>query len=360
MKAGLSKPLEHVIERIDLLGYTTNYARHEFDYLSQTTPFDANKFQFEHLAKALAAVDINSVSADYSNCEDFGKLFPHCLFDRLGLQTLVNDPEYVRYHAAEGMENLSAYSVLRLLAPNPLARALPVTWHFADVESAGWARRDDFMRPVDPENRFLIVTEGSSDAKAISHALHLLRPHVADFFQFVDMNEGYPFAGTGNLYNFTKGLISISVQNNVIILYDNDAEGVSSFNRTVELNVPGNMRILKLPDLAAFRQFTTLGPSGIHRADINGRAAAIECYLDVGPTAAVRWNNYHKGLGIYHGELVGKDDIMRRFLAQSTRTADYDFSRIGAVVDMILSQCTAMRESHRLSDLNASQPPNPA
>ena len=114
-------------------------------------------------------------------------------------------------------------------------------------------------------------------------------------------------------------LIGISVQNNVIILYDNDAEGVSSFNRTVRLNVPDNMRILKLPDLAEFRDFETVGPSGAHRADINGRAAAIECYLDVGPTATVRWNNYHKELGAYHGELVDKGDVMRAFLPGAIR-----------------------------------------
>ena len=210
------------------------------------------------------------------------------------------------------------------------------------------------MRSVDQENRLLIVTEGSSDAKAIRHALNLLKPHVADFFDFVDMNEGYPFTGTGNLYNFTKGLIGILVQNNVVILYDNDAEGVSSFNRTVKLNVPGNMRILKLPDLPEFRDFKTVGPSGAHRADINGRAAAIECYLDVGTEAAVRWNNYHKELGVYHGDLVSKGDVMRAFLAQSKVNGDYDFSRIAVVVDMIFSECTAMRESARLADLEAS------
>ena len=195
------------------------------------------------------------------------------------------------------MENLSAYTILRLVAQNPLARGLPVSWQFADVEDEGWARRDEFIRPVDQENRFLIVAEGSSDATIIRHALKLLKPHVADFFDFVDMNEGYPFTGTGNLYNFTKGLISISVQNNVVILYDNDAEGVFSFNRTVKLNVPNNMRILKLPDLPVFRDFETIGPSGAHRADINGRAAAIECYLDAGPRAAGAVEEPSQGTG---------------------------------------------------------------
>ena len=168
------------------------------------------------------------------------------------------------------------------------------------------------------------------------------------------MNEGYPFTGTGNLYNFTKGLISISVQNNVVVLYDNDAEGVFSFNRTIKLNVPNNMRILKLPDLPVFRDFETIGPSGAHRADINGRAAAIECYLDAGPGAAVQWKNHHKELGVYHGELVAKGDVMREFLAQSTVNGDHDFSRIAAVVDMIASECTAIRESARLAALEAS------
>ena len=353
-KDGLSKPLDQVVERIDLLGYTMNHARRDFEYVSRLTGFDTDKFSFEQLAESLTTVDVKSISADYGDGESFGKFFRRCLFDKIGLERIVDDPEYVRFHAGEGMENLSAYTILRLVAQNPFAGGLPVNWQFTDVEEGGWTRRDAFIRPVDQENRFLIVTEGSSDATIVRHALNLLKPHVADFFDFVDMDKGYPFTGTGNLYNFTKGLIGISVQNNIVILYDNDAEGVFSFNRTVKLNVPGNMRILKLPDLPEFRHFEAIGPSGAHRADINGRAAAIECYLDFGPGAAVRWKNYHKELGVYQGELVGKGDVMRAFLAQSKANADYDFSRIAAVVDMIVSECTAIRESARLAELEAS------
>ena len=353
-KDGLSKPLDQVIERLDLLGYTMKYARREFEYVSRLNEFDTDKFSFEQLAEALATVDVKSISADYGEGEGFGKFFRRYLFDRVGLEKIVDDPEYVRFHAGEGMENLSAYTILRLVAQNPLARGLPVSWHFADVEDEGWSPRDEFIRPVHRDNRFLIVTEGSSDSKVIGHALNLLKSHVADFFDFVDMNEGYPFTGTGNLYNFTRGLIGISVQNNVVILYDNDAEGVFSFNRTVKLNLPENMRVLRLPDLPEFRDFNTIGPSGAHRADINGRAAAIECYLDVGSGAAVRWNNYHKELGVYHGELVGKGDVLKGFLAQSRVNGDYDFSRIAAVVEMTFSACRAMKEAARLAELEVS------
>lgn len=354
LKDGLSKPLEKVIDRINLLGYTKTYARKEFNYLARGNDLDIKKFNFDELAEALAAVDVDAISADYGEYESFGKFFRRCLFKKVGLEGVVRDPEYVGLFAGETMENLSANSILQLVAENPEARGLNVNWQFADLEEEGWAQRDIFIRSVDQEHRFLIVTEGSSDAKIIAHALKILKPHLADFFDFVDMNEGYPFTGTGNLYNFTKGLISISVQNNVVILYDNDAEGVFNFNRTVELNVPDNMRILKLPDLRVFEDFETIGPAGLHRADINGRAAAIECYLDTGPGAVVRWKNHHDKLDVYHGELARKGEVMKAFMAQTRQSTDYDFSRITAVVDMIISECTAIRESKRLSDLLAS------
>ena len=106
----------------------------------------------------------------------------------------------------EAANCLSPYTALQLLAQNPAAGMLPVNWEFHDVEQGGWAPWDGFCKDLDQENRFLIVTEGSSDAAIIRHALKLRKPHVADFFYIVDMQEGYPFSGTGNLYNFAKGL----------------------------------------------------------------------------------------------------------------------------------------------------------
>ena len=40
------------------------------------------------------------------------------------------------------------------------------------------------------------------------------------------MEEGYPFSGTGNVFRFVQGLISIAVQNQMLVLFDNDAEGL--------------------------------------------------------------------------------------------------------------------------------------
>ncbi len=351
LKDGLSKPLSEVIDRTELLGYTLKYARHEFESLSKMHELDPTKFRFEDLAGALATVDVQSMSADYGEGEGFGKFFRRQIFDRLGFKDTINDPHYVKFHSGEAMENLSACTILQLIAQNPLARGLPVNWHFADVEDERWAGRDAFIKPLDPSDRFLIVTEGSSDARILDHAFRLLKPHIADFFYFVDMDEGYPFTGTGNLYNFTKGLIAISIQNNVVVVYDNDAEGVLNYNRTAKLNVPDNLRVLRLPDLLELREFNTIGPSGKSKSDINGRAASIECYLDVGEDAIVQWNNFNKVLGVYHGELITKRDIMKTFLRQSEVGGDYDFSKVAAILEMVVSECIAMTESARLASL---------
>ena len=350
-KDGLSKPLVQVIDRVNLLGYTSRYAHQEFEFVSRLHGLDCGKFRFDDLAGSLARVDVQSISADYGEGEGFGRFFRRHIFDRLGFEDAVDDPHYVKFSAGEAMENLSASTILQLVTQNPLARSLPVSWQFADLESEGLAERDECVKPLDPSDRFLVVTEGSSDARIIEHALSLLKPHIADFFYFVDMDEGYPFTGTGNLFNFTKGLVSISIQNNVVIVYDNDAEGVSKFNRAVKLHMPDNLRVLKLPDLPELEKFNTVGPSGESISDINGCAASIECYLDGGPSATVQWNNFNKFLGVYHGELLGKRDIMKNFLCQSVVGENYDFSKIGRIVEMIVSECVAMRESARLASL---------
>ena len=49
-----------------------------------------------------------------------------------------------------------------------------------------------------------------------------------------------------------------------------------------------------LPNIVELRCFPALGPEGLNDCDINGRAAAMECYLDLNlpgyPSARVIWS----------------------------------------------------------------------
>lgn len=344
-KEGLTKPLPLVIDRLNLLGHTYEQCEKEFTFLARLNGFDDSRFTFAALRDVLAAVDVTSLSADYGEGgEDFGKFFRRELACRLGLGELLRDHRMEFHSISEAMENLSPYTVLHLLARNPLAASLPVQWAFNDIDTGGYARRGDFVRTLDPRARFLIVTEGSSDAAILRHALKLLRPHISDFFDFVDMEEGYPFSGTGNVFRFVQGLISISVQNKILVLFDNDAEGLANYRRCKALNVPANMRILSLPDLPAFKAFATVGPDGEGVSDINGRAAAIECYLDLDKSARVRWTGYNQLIGAYQGELDGKTRYMRTFLDQRQRECGYDYSRLEQVLDELVARAVSISE----------------
>lgn len=345
LKEGLSKPLAKVTERLNLLGHTYAQCEQEFAFLSCLHDFNPDHFCFEELRDALACVDVNTISIDYGEGgEDFGKFFRRELAPRLDLQKRLEDDPWQYSGVSQAMEDLSAYSVLQLLARNPSARDLPVQWSFKDIDVGGYARRDDFVRPLASSDCFLVVTEGSSDAAIIRHALKILRPHVADFFHFVDMEEGYPFSGTGNVFRFVQGLVSISVQNKVLVIFDNDAEGVTNYERCQELNLLQNIRILRLPDLPVFNSFPTVGPTGIHEANINGSAAAIECYLDLDESACVRWTSYNAKADIWQGELEDKTEYMRRFLKQRAHKPSYDYSRLNAVMDTIINSATEIRE----------------
>jgi hypothetical protein len=141
---------------------------------------------------------------------------------------------------------------------------------------------------------------------------------------------------------------NFDVQNQLVFLFDNDAEGYNAYRRLQRLTLPKNMRGMILPELDAFRAFPARGPEGIGTADINRRAAAIECYLDVAlagyPPAKVVWTNYKREIDSYHGALEYKESYTKAFLNQTRETLSaggYDVTKLRAVLDAIVGECTA-------------------
>jgi len=251
-----------------------------------------------------------------------------------------------RSYFGELLSFLTPYSFLTLLAQNSRNLELELIWQYGPLVENGWARECDFVSGARRIQTFLIATEGSSDALILEHALSILRPDVADFFRFIDMSAGHPFPGTGNLLKFAKGLVRIDVQNNVVFLFDNDAEGAFAYRQLQQLNMPPNMRAMKLPDLDCFKSFRTCGPEGESMSDINGRAAAIECYLDLRlsgrPPASVIWTNYREEENIYHGALEHKTSYMKKFMAQTSASISangYDVTNIGYALDALIREC---------------------
>lgn len=350
MKEGLSKSLIDVRDRISLLGYTTKVCEKNYYEVFAFADADVNVLPYESFKESLRTVDVSTLSAEYESGYDLGKFFVQEISERIAIRPPVNEQSWVMRVIGEALENYPPLCLLMLLSENQRNLSINVNWGYADV-AENWVEYEDFQPNLNESERFLIVTEGSSDSKILKHALSLLKPHIADFFRFVDMEENYPFTGTGNLYRFTQGLVSIGISNKIVVLYDNDAEGIYNFERTKELNPPLNMRIARLPDMEAFQCFPAIGPEGETDADINGCAASIECYLDLEKTdelPKVRWTSWNKHLQRYHGVIETKRDTMLSFLQTTSKDSDYDFTKIEIVLDHIISECVKIAETENL------------
>lgn len=347
-KPGLSAPLWEVAERLYMLGYTEEYCRGEFEVLGEDRDAAKHDFTFKALSTILQNADFSEAAVqEGKESLGFAPFLSQYVLPQFG-KDAVSRLRLGEYDEVNGISPLSA---LYLLSKNPTARDLPVTWDYADVKEGGYAPASDFNAGVSEGGRYLLVTEGTSDAQILKHALTLLRPNIADFFHFVDMQDNYPFSGTGNLYRFVQGLVSIRIQNSMLVIFDNDAEGTFNCERTKKLTPLPNLRILKLPDMKRFKRFRTIGPTGKRIADINGKAAAIECYLDVGEAPAVRWTNYDSSQDCYQGHIVNKAELAKAFLEQRARKAKYDYTGLEAVLDLITTTCANMAAKDSLESL---------
>jgi hypothetical protein len=369
MEMAFCKPLREVVPRLELLGFTLEEVSREYraraeiwreDELAMVDDakepvLDAMGFS-ESCAFATAyplqGLDDTFISSvDRRSDEQVrGRFRDDALIRRLPRSSLDESPAYSERSYFAGLINfLHPYSVLRVLAENSPNLDGDVVWQYGPLVEAGWANESDFTPGARRTQTFLIATEGSSDAYVLKHAFALLRPEIEDFFRFIDVSESHPFPGSGNLLKFAEGLAKIDVHNQVIFLFDNDAEGLDTYQRLLSLTLPPNMRAMMLPELEQFRSFPALGPEGVKCADINRRAAAIECYLDLEigshPPAKVVWTSYKKELGTYQGALEHKEAYTKAFLKQTSETMaseSYDVEKLRAVLDAIVSECSSM------------------
>lgn len=343
LRPGYSTSLRRVKHRLELLGYSLEKLSSHFqdhnddypDYLEQP------EISFETMLAIFSKINIK----DYKNKKEYGdydlgeyvieNIFQNETFKDLKDHVDIKDKDIGAY-----FENLDPLFTLRLLIENPNNLEMNLEWRIQDVIDGGWTNEKEIFVGVEEADKFLIVTEGSSDTFIIKKSLELLKPDILDFFTFVDMEDNYPFTGTGNLYRFCQGLTSIKIQNKTLVLFDNDLEGVDKFNKTNNLNLPRQMKIMKLPELEEFTNFLTVGPTGETSENINGKAVAIECFLDLSKSKPkIRWTSYNKDFDAYQGSLENKDNYVREFKSVKNENDDYDFTKLTKLLDEIYKNC---------------------
>lgn len=362
MEMGFSKPLRDVIPRIELLGFTIDKVQSEYEFCVSECELEESELEnalswmpFEQFLKIVSSIKITSLNHEFD--EDSHKKDPETYASKfLDTDTLKTIPFYNSYDIQAYSEQsflagvlgfLHPYSALRLLAENEHNLDQDVIWQYGPLVHNGWAKESEFQENARRMQRFLIVTEGHTDAEILDLAIQTIRPEIYDFFSFIDMTEGHPFGGTGNLQKFAKGLAQMDVHNQTLFLYDNDTEGLSAFRNTKKLNLPANMGVTMLPDHGSFKSFQTLGPTGKDKIDINGKAAAIECYLDLfqpdlPKEPLIHWSGYKADVRQYQGALANKEKYTKNFLKhtpEELQKTEYDLSKLEEVVNAIYKEC---------------------
>ena len=367
MEKCLVRPLSSMLSRLELLGYTLDTVRAEYEqravehqdreaeHAEDPSDYGATLLSYEGFLDFVRMHAVRDLSneffadiADAERNERWGRFAGDAAAANLPrLDWCQADASYSeRSYFGNLLGFLDPYSALRVLAENPANLDLDVVWDYGAFVSAGWAKNEEFITCARRKQTYLIATEGTSDTHILKKAISLLRPDIEDFFRFIDLAERHPFSGTGNLAKFAEGLVKIDVHNRVVFLFDNDAEGIEAHRSLQRLTFPANMRALALPDLDEFRSFPARGPEGIANTDINGRAAAIECYLDLRlkdfKPAQITWTNYKEKLRIYQGSLDYKDSYAKAFYeatAESIAAGTYDVSKLRHVIDALLREC---------------------
>lgn len=280
--------LGRVIPRLDLLGHTIEVAREEYEGVVR----DAIELQqddchgeedqivymnFDEFIDFCGRFDISDLDNIYidGTTEDCDTIV-RGRFSELKEETRrIPDGYNQRMYWSERSYFgsivciLSPYSMLQVFGRNEKHHKVEVVWQFGPIVEAGWVAKDQFRGGAGRLNSILVATEGSSDARILRRAIDILHPDISDFFRFIDVDQSHPFPGTGNLVKFAEGLVRIDVQNRMIFVFDNDAEGLFAHTRVKSLHKPANMTAMMLPPIDSFKSFPARGPEGVNHSDIN-------------------------------------------------------------------------------------------
>ncbi len=348
-RLALSKKLGDLKNTFELLGYTLNNVKKEFLRHSKWFEWassEMSEITYEVFFETLTNLRIDGLESEFPEQKTLD------LYGFLGavINKTANAEIYPKGHLQwDFFAGFDPYCVLRVLAENPENLSKDIVWRYFDVLEGGYVPPGQFKRKLERKDKILIVTEGSSDANIIQKSLQLLNPDISHFFTFIDMTENYPFTGIGNLTNFVKGLAKIEVSNRILVLFDNDTEGLDKYRFIRnEIPLPRNIRIIKLPDLPEFTKFKARGPNGNKRQNINGKAVSIELFLDLNyhnqKEPVVHWRNFNPKAGKYHGVLDDKEHHTKVFLNLKAESQQYDLMKLSKLNQFLIAESGKLNE----------------
>ncbi len=177
--------------------------------------------------------------------------------------------------------------------------------------------QDELLGSYPSNERIVVLTEGSTDARFIRRSLEVLYPHLVDYYTFMDFMGTKAQGGAPALVLTLKAFAGSGIRNRIVALFDNDTAAHDAVRSLGAL--PANYRVVHYPALELAKAYPTLGPQGQAEMDVNGLAGSLELYFGLsvlerdGKKSPVQWKGYVAGLRRYQGEVLGKTELQDLF-----------------------------------------------
>ena len=227
------------------------------------------------------------------------------------------------------------------------------------VESGLYDTEDDLIEYAEylitanflTTHRTIVLTEGPSDQRALSLALRVLKPHLADYYSFMDFAAFKVPGGAGFLVSLVKAFAGSGIINRIVALFDNDTAAESALRGFDRRALPANIRVLRCPNLPLAKHYPTLGPTaGTSTMDINGLACSLELFFgrdileqEGGSLIPVQWRGYDIALKQYQGEIMYKGELNDRFIKKAeacltdrSAISRYDWSDMNLLLEHMI------------------------
>ncbi|MFM9458166.1 hypothetical protein [Streptomyces europaeiscabiei] len=182
----------------------------------------------------------------------------------------------------------------------------------------------------------IVITEGKFDAQVIPRALRLVRPEIAGYFKFWDIEATKAAGGTDQVVKNMRSFAAAGVMNRVIGILDDDTAGRQAEKQLASTPLPHHYAVCRLPDLDYAHAYPTQGPSGASVDDVAGRACSVEFYFGQncligtdGKLVPVRWKSHIDSMNDYQGELANKPYVQER-IKEMLRAAEAGETPLGS------------------------------
>lgn len=232
-------------------------------------------------------------------------------------------------------------------------------YDLTDLVDGGWINAEDAflhdnddISPIhDISRRIIIITEGSTDTLILERSLKLLYPHLANYFRFLDFKGTNIAGGASALAHTVKAFAGVGIVNRIIALFDNDTGAEDALRTLNGITLPRNIAVLRYPEIELAKNYSTIGPTGIAKMDVNGLAGSIELYLgndiltrEDGSQIPVQWKGYVQSLQKYQGEIISKSEVQKKFMEKlklcendSSKIDSFDWTGIKEIINSMLT-----------------------